>query len=51
MKQNDMWIAATTHASHATLLSTDTDFEHLAGNWLDFVCIDQATASVPDSPD
>ncbi len=35
MKQNDMWLAATTHASDATLLSTDTDFEHLAGIWLD----------------
>ena len=49
MKQNDMWIAATTtHACNATLLSTDSDFEHLAGIWLDFVYVDQATRSVPD---
>lgn len=48
MKQNDMWIAAITHACNATLLSTDSDFEHLAGIWLDFVYVDQATRSVPD---
>lgn len=36
MKQNDIWIAATAHASKATLLSTDRDFEHLNGTWLDF---------------
>ncbi len=36
MKQNDIWIAATAHASKATLLSTDRDFEHLNGIWLDF---------------
>ena len=33
MKQNDLWIAATAHASGATLLSTDTDFQHLDGIW------------------
>lgn len=26
MNQNDLWLAATAHASGATLLSTDTDF-------------------------
>lgn len=51
MKQNDMWIAATTHASDATLLSTDTDFEHLAGIWLDFVRVDQAAERGPTRPD
>ena len=41
MGQNDMWIAATAHASDACLLSTDTDFEHLAGVWFEFIRIDQ----------
>lgn len=41
MGQNDMWVAATAHVSDATLLSTDTDFEHLAGVWLVLVLIDQ----------
>ena len=31
MKQNDLWIAATAHASGAALLSTDRDFVHLDG--------------------
>ena len=47
MGQNDMWISATTHISNATLLSTDTDFEHLAGIWFDFVHVDQASRSDP----
>ncbi len=41
MGQNDLWIAATAHASEFTLLSADRDFEHLQGSWLDFVCVDQ----------
>ena len=36
MGQNDMWIAATAHASGFTLLSSDKDFLHLDGVWLDF---------------
>ena len=42
MKQNDLWIAATAHASGATLLSSDKDFEHLGGVWFEFFRIDQA---------
>ena len=42
MKQNDVWIAATAHVSQATLLSTDTDFEHLQGIWLDYSYVDQS---------
>ena len=34
MQQNDLWIAATAHASGFVLLSTDTDFHHLDGVWL-----------------
>lgn len=41
MKQNDLWIAATTHASGATLLSTDKDFQHLDGIWFQFIYINQ----------
>ena len=31
--KNDLWIAATAHASDAVLLTTDTDFDHLDGIW------------------
>ena len=41
MTQNDMWIAATAHASGAALLSTDKDFVHLDHIWFDFTWIDQ----------
>ena len=34
MGKNDLWIAATAHASGATLLSTDRDFQQLDGVWL-----------------
>lgn len=41
MKQNDLWIAATAHASGATLLSTDTDFDHLHNVWFSFIHVNQ----------
>ena len=41
MKQNDIWIAAAAHVSQATLLSTDRDFEHLHGIWVDHAYVDQ----------
>ena len=41
MKQNDLWIVATAHASKATLVSTDKDFQHLKDVWLQFAYIDQ----------
>ena len=41
MSQNDLWIAATAHASAATLLSTDTDFKHLDGIWFGFIHVTQ----------
>lgn len=34
MGKNDLWIAATTSVLGATLLTTDTDFEHLNGLFL-----------------
>ena len=33
MGKNDLWIAATAHASDAILMTTDTDFDHLDGVW------------------
>lgn len=41
MKQNDLWIAATAHASSAALVSTDKDFHHLHNVWFEFVLVDQ----------
>ena len=41
MKQNDLWIAATAHASSAALLSTDTDFRHLHEIWFEFIHVRQ----------
>ena len=40
--QNDMWIAAATRASHATLLTTDTHFDYLAGRYIERELIDPA---------
>ena len=37
MAKNDLWIAATAHASHATLVSTDGDFLHLRHIWFEFI--------------
>ena len=44
MKQNDIWVAATAHASGSALLSTDKDFAHLDDVWFDFTWIDQSVA-------
>lgn len=41
MAQNDLWIAATAHASGATLISTDKDFLHLKEIWFPFIFVDQ----------
>ena len=41
MKQNDLWIAATAHASQALLISTDGDFRHLDGVWFEFIFVPQ----------
>jgi tRNA(fMet)-specific endonuclease VapC len=37
MGKNDLWIAATASALDLTLLTTDKDFEHLNGVFLDLV--------------
>lgn len=41
MSQNDLWIAATAHATGFTLLSTDTGFAHLNRIWITFIYIAQ----------
>jgi tRNA(fMet)-specific endonuclease VapC len=41
MSNNDTWIAATGTVLKATLLTTDGDFDHLDGVFLDVVHIDQ----------
>ena len=46
MGKNDLWVAATAHATGAILLSTDGDFEHLDGVWLRYERVDQA--ATPD---
>ncbi len=40
MSKNDVWIAATAKASGATLLTMDTDFDHLHGTHIRCVRID-----------
>jgi tRNA(fMet)-specific endonuclease VapC len=35
MGKNDVWIAATAHASETVLLTSDRDFDHLDGKWID----------------
>ena len=42
MKQNDLWIAATAHATKTTLVSTDTDFDHLNSVWIESIYVDQS---------
>jgi tRNA(fMet)-specific endonuclease VapC len=43
MAQNDMWIAATASASKARLMTTDSDFDHLDGRFLDVAKLDPRT--------
>ena len=40
MGKNDLWIAATAHATQATLLTTDSDFNHLHNAFLDLDRLD-----------
>lgn len=43
MGKNDLWIAATTHVTNATLLTTDKDFSHLQDTFININLIDLAT--------
>lgn len=44
MGQNDMWIAAVAHVVGATLVTTDGDFDHLAGGVIVIEKVDQSAA-------
>jgi predicted nucleic acid-binding protein len=35
MGKNDLWISATAHVANAALLTTDNDFDHLAGTYIE----------------
>ena len=39
MGKNDLWIAAVAHALQAKLITTDADFDHLAGVYFDLLKI------------
>lgn len=43
MGKNDLWIAATAHVTQAKLITTDKDFEHLAGEYFEVIIIDRHT--------
>jgi tRNA(fMet)-specific endonuclease VapC len=45
-KKNDLWIAAVTHVTGATLLTTDGEFDPLDGSFLNRVLIDNRTGAV-----
>ncbi|SFH82809.1 type II toxin-antitoxin system VapC family toxin [Planctomicrobium piriforme] len=45
--QNDIWIAAVARATGATLLTTDKDFDHLQGKFIDRIWIDPTRRSSP----
>ena len=40
MGKNDLWIAASASVTDSTLLTTDADFEHLDGKYLDVIKVD-----------
>lgn len=41
MGKNDLWVAATASVLNASLLTTDKDFDHLNGVFLDVIYIDR----------
>jgi tRNA(fMet)-specific endonuclease VapC len=43
MSKNDVWIASCARVTGATLLTTDKDFDHLHGTWIDRIWIDPNT--------
>jgi len=40
MGKNDVWIASTASITNSVLVSTDTDYEHLDSQYVDYVYID-----------
>jgi tRNA(fMet)-specific endonuclease VapC len=47
MGKNDLWMAATARAFDLTLLTTDTDFDHLHGAWIDLEWVDPTSKLPP----
>lgn len=41
--QNDLWIAAVAKAANAELITTDGDFDHLNGSWINVHKYEQST--------
>lgn len=46
MGQNDMWIAATASAFDATLITTDSDFDHLSPHYIRRIRVDAHTGAI-----
>jgi tRNA(fMet)-specific endonuclease VapC len=40
MGKNDLWIAATASVTNSRLISSDKDFNHLNGEYLDLLLIE-----------
>ena len=47
MGKNDVWIAATAKVTSTTLLTTDKDFDHLEGTFLNRIWIDPDIRGTP----
>jgi predicted nucleic acid-binding protein len=47
MGKNDVWIAATARVANATLLTSDHDFDHLHGVWIDREWVDPGSKLPP----
>ena len=47
MGKNDAWIAATANVSKMVLITTDKDFDHLDGTFLNRIWIDPKTPTAP----
>ena len=45
MGKNDLWIAATAHATGATLMTADANFDHLAPRFFSLVRVDAKTGA------
>lgn len=48
MGKNDVWIAATASVLNMALITTDKDFDHLNGVFLDVIYVDQHSAKAKD---
>lgn len=46
MGKNDLWIAATGHVTDAKLITSDQDFVHLRGAYIDLAFVDITTKTL-----